>query len=190
MKKFLLHKLTTLLVLTLVFTACSDNDPEVVNEEELITTVNITLTPQGGGNTVNLQFRDPDGPDGPLTPTATPPVGILQANTVYDGTIEFLDETKTPAEDITEEIEEEDEEHQIFYSFDTINATVEYTDQDSNGNPVGLNFRVTTTTAASGVFRITLLHEPDKSAPGVSTGDPTNAGGETDIFVTLLVEVQ
>ena len=37
-----------------------------------------------------------------------------------------------------------------------------------------------------GQFTVTLRHEPDKSAQGVSAGDITNAGGETDIEVSLI----
>jgi hypothetical protein len=39
-------------------------------------------------------------------------------------------------------------------------------------------------------IRVTLIHEPMKSAAGVSSGDITNAGGETDIEVGLPVVVQ
>ena len=47
----------------LFFTACEKDDPDVPNEEELITTLIYTLTPDGGGNAV--EFREnasfPDG---------------------------------------------------------------------------------------------------------------------------------
>ena len=35
-----------------------------------------------------------------------------------------------------------------------------------------------------------LRHEPDKSAAGVSSGDITNAGGETDIEVSFNVIIE
>jgi len=40
------------------------------------------------------------------------------------------------------------------------------------------------------VVTITLRHEPAKDATGVSDGDITNAGGETDISVNFPVEIQ
>ena len=63
-------------------------------------------------------------------------------------------------------------------------------DTDSNNRPVGLASRVTTGAAGSGTLTITLLHEPDKAASGVADGDPSNAGGATDIEVTFDVTVQ
>ena len=37
--------LSLLLIATLVFTSCDNDDPEPVNEEEVITTLTATLTP-------------------------------------------------------------------------------------------------------------------------------------------------
>ena len=103
----------------------------------------------------------------------------------YSGTMTLLNESETPAEDITIEIQEEDDEHQFFFSSD--DATFAYTDQDGNGNPVGLTFDMTTgsTSNSSASMTVILRHEPDKAGAGVSAGDITNAGGETDIEVTF-----
>jgi len=172
-----------------MFTACSDDDdaaPQIINEEEVITTVNITLT-DSNGNIKNLSFVDPDG-DGPNDPI--PNADDLDANTEYTGTIEFLNELETPAEDITAEVAEEDDEHQVFYvPSSSLNATVVYNDQDANGNPVGLDFTLTTVDAGSGTLTVTLIHEPIKDAEGVSDGDPTNAGGETDVEAVFEVDI-
>ncbi len=61
---------------------------------------------------------------------------------------------------------------------------------DVNGNPIGISTIVTTNGASTGTITVTLRHEPNKDASGVSTGDITNAGGETDIEVIFNVEVQ
>lgn len=174
------------IISSLLFLGCSNDDdsPEVVNEEEVITTVNITLVPQGSGDTVTLSSRDLDG-DGPNPPIVTVS-GPIVNNRVYDGTIEFLNELESPAEDITEEIEAEAEEHQIFYNITGGVGTVTYNDSDSDGNPIGLSFTLTanqTQAILNGTMTVTLRHEPDKFAAGVSDGDITNAGGETDVQV-------
>ena len=104
-----------LLASTLIFASCSDDDdntPEPVNEEEVITTLTVTL--ESGSDTVVMQYQDLDG-DGPDAATVTVS-GSLNANTVYDGSIVLLNETESPAENITEEVEEEDDEHQFFYT--------------------------------------------------------------------------
>jgi hypothetical protein len=171
----------------LFFTACEKEDPVIPNEEELITTLVYTLTPEGGGNPVVFSFQDLDG-DGGDAPVIVN--GTLAANTTYAGALSLLNETETPAESISEEVEEEADEHQFFFSVSGVDATVSYADADGNGNPIGLASTVVAGAVSSGTLIITLRHEPAKSASGVSDGDITNAGGETDIEVTFDVTVQ
>ncbi len=172
---------------SLFFTACEKDEPEIPDEPELITTLRYNLTPTGGGTSITLSFQDLDG-DGGDTPVITG--GNLATNQTYTGTLELLNESETPEENITEEIEEGDEEHQFFFQSDVSNLTIAYSDQDANGNPIGLTSTLTTGAAESGTITIILRHEPNKSASGVSDGDITNAGGETDIEVTFPVDVQ
>ncbi|MEZ7887763.1 MAG: type 1 periplasmic binding fold superfamily protein, partial [Flavobacteriales bacterium] len=61
---------------------------------------------------------------------------------------------------------------------------------DEEGNPIGLSTVLTTGEMGSGTITVTLRHEPNKDAAGVSSGDIANAGGETDIEVTFNVEIQ
>lgn len=172
-------KIFFLSLTAIAITSCSSDDDGPVNEEEVITTVTITLT--GGGQVVTLTSRDLDG-DGPNLPVFTVS-GNLIANTVYNGEITFLNETVTPAEDITTEIEEEGDEHQIFYQIPSALGSFVYTDLDVNSKPVGLTFTYTSGNAGSGSLTVTLRHNPNKSATGVATGDITNAGGATDAQV-------
>lgn len=180
--------LTIVAIAGLTFNSCSSDDdaPVPVNEEEIITTVIASFTPQGGGTTVTLtsQDLDGDGPDAPIQVVSGPFV----SGTVYNGSVQFLNELETPAENITEEIEEEDDEHQVFFSVTGDVGTFSYIDSDADGNPLGLAFTFTTDDTAAvlnGVMTITLRHEPNKSATGVSDGDITNAGGETDVEVSF-----
>lgn len=174
----------------LVFlTSCSNDDDGPVNEEEVITTATVTLTPLGGGTSIVMTSRDLDG-DGPNAPVVTVS-GSLNDNTIYNGSITLLNETVSPAEDITEEVEEEAADHQFFFSATNGIGTAAYAAPfDANGNPVGINFTFTTTNAASGALTVVLRHEPNKSVAGVSGGDITNAGGETDVQVTFPVVVE
>ncbi|KAA5821968.1 type 1 periplasmic binding fold superfamily protein [Algibacter amylolyticus] len=186
-----LKNLSLLFISALVFTACSNDDdnPEPVNEEEVITTLTATLVPTTDGSTITLQTRDSDG-DGPTAPVVTVS-GALAANTTYNGTLSLLNETESPAESINVEIEEEDDEHQFFYQVTNSLATFTYEDFDEDSNPVGLAFTLTTSaTPGTGTLTITLRHEPNKSASGVSDGDITNAGGETDIQAVFNISVE
>ena len=174
-----------LLASTLIFASCSDDDdntPDPVNDEEVITTLTVTL--DSGSDTVVMQYQDLDG-DGSNAAVVTVS-GSLNANTIYDGTIVLLNETEDPAENITEEVEEEDLDHQFFYTVGSgLNVTTDYADADSMGNPLGLSFILTTSEASSGALTFTLRHEPNKPNDGLET-----AGGETDIDVTFDVIVE
>ncbi len=180
-----------IVALSSAFASCDKDDepecPEITNEEEVITTLTYTLTPSGGGDDVILKFQDLDG-DGGDDPVIT--VEDLVANTTYSGVIELLNETEDPAEDITEEVEDEADEHQFFMSSTLADLTVSYTDTDSNGNPIGITTELVTGEAGTGVLTVVLRHEPNKDGAGVSDGDVTNAGGETDIEVDFDVNVQ
>ena len=103
-----------------------NNDDEPVNEEEVITTVTTTLT--NGSNVITLKSRDLDG-DGPNAPIVTVS-GNLNANTVYLGAVTFLNETVTPADNITIEVQEEGVEHQLFFQAAPRIGTFTYTDTD------------------------------------------------------------
>ncbi|WP_310992237.1 type 1 periplasmic binding fold superfamily protein [Aequorivita marina] len=178
--------LATALFATVLFAACSSDDdtPKPVNEEELITTMTVTLTPMEGGTPVILQTRDLDG-DGPNPPVVTVS-GNLATGASYTGSIILLNETESPAEDITEEVEEEAVEHQFFYTANSgLDVTTEYSNFDSNGDPLGTEFTLTAGEASSGVLTFTLRHEPIK--PNTGLGD---AGGETDFAASYDVTVE
>ncbi len=175
-----------ILFAVLFLNSCKDDDPVEENDEEVITTLTYTLTPTSG-DVVTLSFSDLDG-DGGNDPIITG--GTLQANMNYTGALDLKNEAETPAESITAEIEEEDLEHQFFFTVTGANLTVDYDDQDASGNPLGLATNLATGDASTGTLTVVLRHEPDKSASGVSTGDITNAGGETDIEVTFDITIQ
>lgn len=180
-------KFLSMLALTgVLFTSCSDDDdtPEEVNEEETITTMTVTLVPVGGGDTVTLQTQDLDG-DGPNAPNVTVS-GSLAGNTIYGGAILLLDETDTPPENITEEVAEEDDEHQFFFETSGSINSVTYGDFDGDGNPLGITFSLETATAGAASLTVTLRHEPKKP----NDGTLADAGGETDITETFNLTVQ
>ncbi len=187
MKTIKLLSLSLLAVLT--FSACSNDDdaPEVVLEQEEITTLNVFLTAEGGTEELKFSYRDLDG-DGANAQVMT---NNLDANTTYTGRLEFLNENDTPVENVTEEIIEEDDEHQIFFvSSSGLNLTTEYLDQDGDGNPIGVEFRLVTEAASTGNMTILLIHEGNKFAEGANEGVFSSVvGGDTDIEVVFNVTI-
>lgn len=173
------------LALATLFMSCSNDDdnPEPIHGEEVITTLTVTLTPNGGGDTITLQYQDLDG-DGPLEPETTVSGSFLE-NETYDGFIELLNETEDPADNITEEVEEEAEEHQFFYTIGgALDIDVSYANFDENEDPLGTEFTLITGEESSGSLTFTLRHEPKKPNTGLE-----DAGGETDITVTFNLSV-
>jgi len=106
---------------------------------------------------------------------------------VTDRTIELLNETESPAEDITEEVEELSGEHQFFYTITGgLDITTTYTNFDGDNNPLGTKFILTAGAASSGTLTFTLRHEPKKP----NNGTLADAAGETDIDATFNTTIQ
>lgn len=181
------------LSLVFIFVSCRKKDDPVtppttgpVQEEELITTLAVHLHSVDGTQHLHMSFRDLDG-EGGNAPVID--LDTLTANTVYEVELEVLNESVNPVIDITEEVQQEGELHQFFYQISGADLIVAYADQDVNGRPIGIFSTWTTGNVSSGSIRITLRHELDKSAAGVSDGNITNAGGDTDIEVDLPITV-
>lgn len=183
MKKSRIILLSSILFSIMFWTSCKETEtPPEENEEELITTVALTFTNQADAADVQtFRFRDTDGPGG-AAPETFDTIRLSEATT-YDLSIELLNESISPVEDITEEVEEEGADHQFFFVVNPPSMfTVEYNDTDSNGDPIGLVNQVTTNTAASGTLTVILKHQP-----GIKDGSSTT--GETDIELDFVTEV-
>ncbi len=158
------------------------------NEEELITTVRASFTQVGGGHTAEFSWVDIDG-DGGNAPVITGDTVFV--GTSYNATLLLLNESVSPADTVSSEVTDEAEAHQFFFSTTGGSLTwASYGDTDSNGLPIGLLSTWVAMGAGSGSITIILRHELNKSAAGVSNGDITNAGGETDIEVVIPYLVQ
>jgi hypothetical protein len=183
-----LSKLSFLFVFAtlLLLVGCSDDDPTFENEEELITTVRITLVEvnQDGaevGDPFSFEWVDLDGPIGGGTPVIDPI--SLGANKTYRYDIEFFNELEDPVEDITEEIREEDDEHIICFEISGgLNLSIQRSDVDANGLVVGLEGTFTTTSNSAGTLTVILKHQP-----GIKNGEC--APGETDVEATFPVVI-
>lgn len=184
MKNYTLY--TFIFLIGLLTTSCSDDNtpPSQIDEEELITTLVVTLN-SNTGQTIILSSQDLDG-DGPNEPNVSVS-GPLNVATTYTGVIELLNETESPAEPIHDEVAAESEEHQFFYTQSAnLGVITQYLDFDGNGNPLGLTFSLSTSSAGQGTMTFTLRHEPLKPNDNTLAG----AGGETDISVTFPITIE
>jgi hypothetical protein len=198
-----------LAMLATTFTSCKKDKKEEptpkqpappVNQAELITTMKVTLHDTTTHTNTVFMFSDLDGPGGnPATFGGTNQsdsvINIL-SNHVYEATILLLDQTKSPVDTISNEVEEEGVDHMFF--FNTTNptgtpftvylpnsmTTIKYLDLDGNNKGIGLS---TLWTAPSMVMSKSPLTIELKHQPGVKDG--TYAPGETDIQVAFKLKV-
>ena len=185
--------LTILFMSSLTLVSCSDNDNQDQNhdhESEVITTLKYTLVNTADSNdVVVMNAYDPDG-DGGVDATYKVD-GPLTANATYSGSILILNENEEKDitnghYNITIEIGEESDEHELFYIANNVDLTVNVEDVDSKGYPLGIETTVTTGSAGSGTLTITLKHEPTKP----NDGNSDNAGGSTDIEGTFTITIE
>lgn len=175
-----------LIICLLVFAACKKEKGET-NEEELITTMIISAAPQAGGPVLEFRYQDLDGPGG--NPATIDHIS-LESSAVYDVTLTLLNETLNPAEDITEEVEEEGHAHRFYYQVaGGANLTISNLNSDIDGVPLGTTSTWTTGTASTGTVTITLRHYPG-NPPDKQTPDPVNSPkSATDIVVDFPLTV-
>lgn len=169
--------LLALLILAFSLNSCKK---ETGTEQELITTVVVHLIASDGSLNQEFEWNDLDGPGG-TAPTVDNI--LLTTGKTYNCNIQVYDRSKTPEEDITEEIKAENTEHLLVYSTDGVNITIVPADTDDNGQVFRLNTNWTAGALSVGTLTITLKHEPDKNA---ANPDIT---GDTDFEVSFPVRI-
>jgi hypothetical protein len=180
------RKLTWMLLfgIATLFTQCKDSGEEVEadDENELITSITLTFTEVGTGAVSTFAYKDPDG-DGGNAPTRFDTIS-LKANSSYIVTPEFLDESKTPVENITEEIKEKAFEHLLVYTPNpTTLLTYTYGDKDASGYPIGLTGTAKAGTAGTGVLKVQLRHQPN-----AKNGTPAPGSDDVNLDFNLKVK--
>lgn len=176
------YLLLPVLAIAAAFSSCEKDtntvtNPAPANEEELITTVRLVVF--DGTDSLAFEFKDLDGEGGNSGSIDTI---VLSSSNTYLYSVEFLDESKNPVVDITEEILEEGDEHLVCYN-STNGLDISRGDLDENNLPIGTVGTLITNNAGNGTLTITLKHQP-----GVKNGQCEP--GETDIEVVFPVRVQ
>ncbi|MEQ9497338.1 MAG: type 1 periplasmic binding fold superfamily protein [Deltaproteobacteria bacterium] len=200
-----MHKLISAAAAALFISACGGDvtDPHDHNEQEVITIVRLTFT--AGVDRTVATFDDPDG-DGGAAPTID---GIaLTASSTYAVTVQLENGLESPAEDITAEVREEADEHQLFFTGDAVSGpatsntdailTHSYADMDDDGLPIGLDNTIVAERAGTGSLTLTLRHLPSEDgvlkvadlASTAASGGITALPGDSDVSVTFDVTVQ
>lgn len=179
----------------------TEHDDHGDDESEVITRVELTFTPDGGGDPIVAAFSDPDG-DGGMSGMSD--AITLAANTMYAMTVTFANELEEPAEDITAEIEEEAEEHQVFFGGDAVGGLLTHTYDDTESTyganaegddlPVGLANTIAAADAGTGSLTVQLQHLPPVNDEAVKVAGLADMfpdlPGEPDASVSFDVTVE
>lgn len=158
-------------------------DPAPTNQGEVITTMKLIIS-DGFNPADTVTFYDPDGAGGTA---ATKDSIILDNTNFYVMEVLLLNETATPVDTISNEVEDEGVQHQFVYTpAPAANfMTTSMYDVDLNGEDLGLSCNLSTGNAGKGSLRVQLRHydtETDKM-------NQTN-NYSTDIDVTFGVRLQ
>jgi hypothetical protein len=176
-----------------IFISCEKDDPKPVNEEEVFTRVDLKVTNQADNATETISFevdhdhnhaistREDDDHD-----HGDHKVVELESDSTYKFEITFWNEE----ENVTAEIIEEADEHQVFYELAagsgiTVTAAADDT-KDSGNNPVHLKTLWKTTTAGEVDVEAYLIHDPT-SKTGTVRAD---FGGSTDVEIEFEAHVE
>jgi len=203
----------------LLFTgACSDvedhdDDDGHHHNHGVTTTVVLNVTPAGGGETLTFAWADPENDGDPIVDPILLPDATDHNHhdpLTYKLDVEFWNELEDPAEDVTPEIAELAEEHQVFFTGSAVEGpatganpgaiiTHDYADEDADGLPLGLENGIATADWGTGELIVTLRHlayendQPTKTeglADDVASGGLGAIAGEVDIQATFPIEVQ
>jgi hypothetical protein len=201
LKNIFIKPSIALFLFILVFACSKDEDPEPANEEEVITLVTLEVTKIGSSETITYNFEveghahddededdddDHDGHEGEHVEIE------LEPNSSYNVSMLIYNDTDpNNIENVTLEVIEEADEHQIYYAItDELSgfsiASASNDTRDSDGNPLFLKTTWTTIGETSGDVVGYLIHEPTSK-----TGSTRNDfGGATDFEIEFEVHVE
>jgi hypothetical protein len=195
--------LTIIIPLTFIISSCEKDDPVPEIDQEVITNVTLKFTEVNelnepiAGSSFEVEAEDAQG----ISLGDSPQIGTISS--LQPGKKYLLDidlYNSIADESITEEIAEDDEEHQFYFLGTSLvgeAAFLSYTyiDLDENNNPVGLQGYVTvdeTIPVNNGTFRVILRHDLNKDFSGANNPNFETfeqAGGESDLDITFQVSM-
>ena len=199
----------TLLIISafLLVISCDKGEPVVVHEHEVFTRVVLEVKKDGETNfkkyTFEVEGHDDHGDDdhgdddhgdddhGDDDHGDEHTEVELDTNSTYHvGIFFYNDSDPDNIEDVTLEVIEEADAHQVFYEMTEIPgfsiAAASDDTKDSNGNPLFLKTSWTTASETSGDVMAYLIHEPT-SKTGSTRAD---FGGATDVEIEFEVHVE
>ena len=171
------------------FLACSGvkdpHDHDHDHDHEVITRIVLDFTDSTGG-TQQVSWSDPENEGNPIVDD----ILLIDAET-YDVQVSFWNDLSDPVEEISPEIVDEADEHQVFTMAPSF-VDVAIIDTDLNGLDLGLEQEWSTTGTGSDTLTLGLRHMPLEDGVSVKTADLDidNLPGAWDVNIDFSITVE
>ena len=182
-----MKKSALFLILFSLHFACKKDEVIPTDDNELITTVDLTFT-DANKKVSTFSFQDKDG-DPNTKPEKFDRI-ILDKNVDYSLEINVYDETKIPKVNITEQIKLESDAHLFIFKIDPASLfSLKAADKDKNGLPIGLlSTGFTQNAVGTGKLNLILKHQPPINGKAVKTGNESGGSSDIDLIFDLLIK--
>ena len=194
-----MNKILSIFLLSVLLSSCIKKDKVDPEEDnELITRVSLHIkedhsdeqeddneSDDSDENQLTYQWRDNNG-DGIVD--SVDPIK-LEFNKEYEVEVEFWNDLESPAENITEEVEEAGDIHLVKLKVIPNGfLTIQVKDKDKNNKELGLENHLRTNAKGNAVLNVILFHQPPVN--GIPVKDGFSELGSTDIDVKFDVVVE
>ncbi len=194
-----MNKILSIFLLSVLLSSCIKKDKVDPEEDnELITRVSLHIkedhsdeqeddneSDDSDENQLTYQWRDNNG-DGIVD--SVDPIK-LEFNKEYEVEVEFWNDLESPAENITEEVEEAGDIHLVKLKVIPNGfLTIQVKDKDKNNKVLGLENHLRTNAKGNAVLNVILFHQPPVN--GIPVKDGFSELGSTDIDVKFDVVVE
>ena len=168
----------TLFLAFIFIISCSKDDPDAVNEQEFISNVLMTIeSADGTSQTVDWDLSEMN------SQTIS-----LKVNTDYNVGLRFINSSDpTDVEEVTLEIIDEADEHQVFFEFADVSVNVTSASNDTKDGSRGvlLNSVWNASSTGTGLVRVYLIHQPTNFNATTREG----LGGFNDVAIDIPVSI-
>ena len=179
MKTFFKKNLKYAFLLGVIFfISCSKDDPDAINEQEFISNVIVTLASEDGETqTVDWDISEMNSQN-----------INLKVNTNYNVNVSFINNSDpTDVENVTLEVIQEADEHQVFFEFAEVSVNVSSAGNDTKVGLRGvlINSVWNASATGTGLVRLYLIHQPTNFNATTREG----MGGFNDVAIDIPVSI-
>ena len=171
-------------VFMLLMAACSKDvsKPNDENEHEAINKIELVFA-ETAGATTSFVIEDPDG-DGGNPPSRIDTIK-LNSNKQYNLTVKVYNIASGVVKEVSSTILAQATSHEFYFIPSGVSVTVQKTDKDKNGYPIGFLSSWQTAGAGSGSILFKLMHKTALKGPN----DGPNVG-HSDIQLNLPITIK